>query len=444
VAYFGLLLFTAILFIRPQEWVQGMMGWPILDYVAGFALVAWLGYLISSDWKMRDAPQNFLMLGLLVAVVMSHVRHTYLWGLIESFQSFSKVVLMYFLVASTLNSPRRIRGFFLVMVLGCLFMSTHGILQAHTGIGFGVGELSEPMLQPVEPGAGEFMPLGTEQGIMRVRAFGIFHDPNDLSLMLVAVMPFLIVKLLDREAPAFMRLMALLPLPLMVYCVYLTNSRGGWLALLVIVVVYAFTHVRKKSLGIVLALGLIPAVFFLGPSRVGTISTEEVTARSRFASWGYGNTLLKSNPFFGTGMGRFTEDSPEGQVAHNSFVHCWGELGMFGYFFFFGLVFASFKDAWALGGVDPEDNPTQRELSRMGTAGVASLAGFLAAGFFLTRTYIMPLYMLFAACAALRTVYEKQDNKLDKSFGFGDWKFVLIGAAASPPAIWLLIRIVNL
>ena len=143
-------------------------------------------------------------------------------------------------------------------------------------------------------------------------------------------------------------------------------------------------------------------------------------------------------------MGRFMENSPAGQVAHNSFVQCWGELGMFGYFFFFGLVFASFKDAWALGGVDPEGDPTRRELARMGAAATASLAGFLAAGFFLTRTYIMPLYMIFAACAALRTVYEKQGTKLEKSFGFSDWKWLVGGALAGPPAVWVLIRIVNL
>ncbi len=424
-AYFALLLYTAVLFIRPQEWVSWMLGMPVLDYVVGFAVIAWLAHLLSTEWRVKDAPQNLLVLGLFAAVLMSHVRHTYLAALQEEFQVFGKVVLIYFLIASTADSTRRIKGLILVIVLGCLFMSAHGILQAHRGYGFG--------------GA---VPI-VRNDLVRVRAMGIFHDPNDLSLMLVAVMPFLLSAALDRESSIFVRVGSLAAVVPMVYCVYLTDSRGGWLALAVMAMAFVFVHLRNKKIGILLAVLAVPLVFALGPSRVDTITTEDGSVRGRTTAWGYGNWMLKRWPLFGAGKGRFVEFSPEGLVAHNSFVHCWGELGLFGYFFWLGLVLASFKDCWALGRASPETDEG-KALSRLGRAGVASLAGFMSAAFFLSRTYIIPLYILFGLFAAMHTVYEKQEAELPGLAGTADWKYLLVIELLSIPGLWLLIRILNM
>ena len=424
-AYAVLLVYTAILFIRPQEWVPFLYGFPILDYVVGFALLAWMGHLMRSGLRLKDAPQNWLMLGLFFAVLMSHVRHAYRAEFINAFADFGKVVLIYFLVASLVNSVRRVRGIVFVMVLGCLFMSFHGILQAHTGAGFGGAT-------PV-----------VDRGIVRVQAFGIFNDPNDLSLMLVTVMPFLLSNIFGGRSPAPARVASAAALLPMVYCVYLTNSRGGWLALAVMAMVYAYLHLPYKKVGIALALLAFLAVIAIGPSRISTMATDEPATRKRLVAWGYGNQMLKRWPIFGAGKGRFTEFSDEGRVAHNSFVHCWGELGLFGYFFWLGLIIASLKDGRALSKVTSADADVQ-EMSRLGKAATASLVGFLAAAFFLSRTYVQPLYLLFALFAALRTIYEQQAGPLQSGFTLRDSRYVLAAEVFSIPALYVVIRILNL
>ncbi len=431
-AYVALLLYTAVIFIRPQEWVSWMLGMPVLDFVVGFAVLAWLAHLLATDWKLKDAPQNLLVLGLFAAVLMSHVRHTYLGALQEEFKTFGKVVLIYFLIASTTDSTRRIKGFILIMVLGCLFMSGHGILQAHRGYGFGGVLRGAPFVRG---------------DLVRVRAFGIFNDPNDLSLMLVAVMPFLLTTALDRERSPFARVGSLAAVLPMVYCVYLTDSRGGWLALAVMAMAFVFVHLRNKKIAVLLAVAAVPLVFALGPSRVDTMSTDDDSVGGRLAAWGYGNWMLKRWPLFGAGKGRFTEFSGDGKVAHNSFVHCWGELGLVGYFFWLGLVLASFKDCWALsraGPEDPEDDPDGRALSRLGQAGVASMAGFMSASFFLSRTYVIPLFILFALFAAMHTVYQQEDREAPGLADTAHWKYLLGAEIISIPGLWLTLRIMNM
>jgi len=321
------------------------------------------------------------------------------------------------------------------MILGCLFMAAHGILQAHTEahIGFGGGnENSEQYSKAI-------VTQGAEGDIVRVRAFGIFHDPNDLALMLVAVLPFLFSTVMSADAAGPRRVLSLGATVPILYCIYLTNSRGGWLALGVMAVAYSCLHLRNKKAGVALAVVCFAAIIALGPSRMRTMSMDEPAARNRVMAWGAGNAMLKQWPIFGAGKGRFTEFADDSRVAHNSFVHCWAELGLFGYFFWVGMIVASLKDGRALGRISSEE-PEAREMARLGKAAMASLVGFLAASFFLSRTYIMPLYLLFALFACLRAMHERDYGPLESGFVMRQWRYVFAAELLSIPALYVMMR----
>ncbi len=150
--------------------------------------------------------------------------------------------------------------------------------------------------------------------------------------------------------------------------------------------------------------------------------------------------MLKASPLFGVGKGMYGDFSEHGLVAHNSFVHCWAELGLFGYFFWLGMVIASAKDGWALSKAQPVGEDDAAELSRLGRAGFAGLAGFMAAAMFLSRTYVAPLYILFALLAALRQIYEANCGPLQAAFQPRDWKLVLAAELVSIPALYVAVR----
>ena len=420
--YAALLAYVTILFIRPQEWMPLLYGVNVLDYVMGVGLLALVAHMMSGDEGFDDAPQNWLMLGLFGAVLMSHVRHTNLAGLTASVTDFGKTFLFYLLIISFVTTVRRVRGLIVLMVVGCLFMSIHGIMQAHTGAGFGG---AEPMIY---------------EDFVRVRAFGIFHDPNDLSLMLVATIPFLLGAIFTRGTSLLLRILAAGTLVPFLYCIYLTNSRGGWLALAAMVFVFAYVKLPYKKVGFVLGLAAIPLVIALGPSRTANIDTSGGSVHGRLIAWGDGIAMLKTNPLFGVGHGRYTIFSE--RTAHNSFVLCWGELGLVGYFFWLGMILAALKDYWAFENMDPR-GPPGSELKTLYKALTAGLMGFLAAAFFLSRSYLQPLFLMLGLFAAMRAIHERQEGDLEDGFHLSDWPYLAAAAVGSIIAMYLMVLILN-
>ena len=418
------LIYVALLFFRPMEWMPGLLGLEVLDYVAGAAIVASLFVLPQGNWKLSKAPQNLLMLGFFAACLLSHVRHAYLEAFNHTFQTFGKIVLLYFLISMNVNTLRRLKLILGVMIAGCLFMALHGILQWHTGAGFG-GQ------------APLYLPYYDET---RVLAFGFFNDPNDLALMLVVILPFLI-NAVHRRGTAFpWRIANLVFIAAVSYCIFRTSSRGGWLAFGAMLAAYFCITFARKKLGIVVGTLAIVMLFVVAPSRMQTTSTEEGSARGRLRAWIDGNSMLKANPVFGAGKGRFTEFAEESRVAHNSYVHCYAELGLFGYFIWLGLLMACLKDAWHIGKIKSPD-PAQQELSRLARVSISALLGYMAAAFFLSRTYIPPLYILFAMFAAIRSIQDRDFGPVEGWFVKKDLRLVAAAVPLSIICMYIFVRV---
>jgi hypothetical protein len=108
------------------------------------------------------------------------------------------------------------------------------------------------------------------------------------------------------------------------------------------------------------------------------------------------------------------------------------------------MVLASLKDGRALGrlGAAAEDEE-KRELSQMGKAVNASLIGFLAAAFFLSRAFVEPLYVLFAVVAAGRDIHERDRGPLERAYVPRNARHVLVLELASIPALYVVIRLMN-
>ena len=134
-----------------------------------------------------------------------------------------------------------------------------------------------------------------------------------------------------------------------------------------------------------------------------------------------GLQLLKSHPLFGVGFGNLPDYL--GHTAHNSVVVCAAELGLFGLFFWSLFLFSTVRDALAIAspakvsegepivaeeGLFPQatrkiEAVDKAEVNRLGRLLVLSLTGFLVAGWFLSRAFVMTFF-LFGGMAEV--VYE--------------------------------------
>jgi O-Antigen ligase. len=168
------------------------------------------------------------------------------------------------------------------------------------------------------------------------------------------------------------------------------------LALILVIGLYCLLHFKSRRAvlgGMVLAVILVALVLKFGPSRLGDMSASEDSAHGRIEAWYEGTRMLMANPLFGVGYNMFGDY--HFRTAHNSMILCVSETGLVGYFFWVGLFYFGFKQ---LRGIKSGQDGGVGGYAR---AMQVSMAGFIAAAFFLSRTYIILPYMLIALSTAL-------------------------------------------
>src|SRR5262249_3175073 len=105
---------------------------------------------------------------------------------------------------------------------------------------------------------------------------------------------------------------------------------------------------------------------------------------------------LRDAPLFGVGMNRY--DQLVGHVAHNSYLHAFTELGLFGGTLFVGACYISWRALSGLAAlrrriVDPEMGRSQPYMA-------AAFAGYATGMMTLTLNYIVPTYLMLGLAAA--------------------------------------------
>jgi O-antigen ligase len=403
----GLVNYLLFLYMRPQDYVPGMVGFPIMLIIGGATLAMFVLHMMIQERQIRlaHAPQNWIMLWFFAAIVLSQLATLWAPGVIEAVTDFLPVVMMYAIISNLVTTPRRL-GFTIVLLVALtVALAGQGIVQYFTGKGLGGQE--------------------TYEG--RIQAVGIFSDPNDLGLALVMVLPYLFLVLFERSKP-WAKLLAFLALAVLVYALYLTQSRGGLMsfgALLMILFARRMGKVVGYSVG---GLAML-ALFVLGP-RMSTISTEEASAYGRIQAWGIGIDLFEQFPLFGVGFNNYTEY--HFRTAHNSFVLCAAELGMFGLFAWCMLIYLSIKNTGFVARLYRERG--QDQLAALVDTVRLSLIAYCLGAYWLSRTYSELLFIMIGLSTAItqmfvmssREKYVLMERK-DLVYGFlcavGGWLF---------------------
>lgn len=427
-------LFMFLVFWRPQEWlVPWMNNRPVLDVVASAALITYL--LESNAGRMRSPlriPQVYLLLLLWAATMLSHIANTYFAGLLATWFETFKFCLFSILLVSVLDRPSRVRQVAALFVVMALIMSVHALRQEHTGFGFA----GQPSILSNRP--------GMEGPVPRSVFFGIFEDPNDLAQILAVSVPLVFA------VPRRLRWHTLLVggglLWVLIRAIHSTVSRGGDMALAVSLASMAFLLLPARWLAKVAAV-VVPLTLLAFPLSVGLL---DQSARDRVVFWGESNWAFKTKPLFGVGYGMLGEYIQGGRAAHNSFVLCYTELGLFGYFFWFQLAFLAFVGAWQAqvrlaGRTDAESV----WLRRFAGLCVASLMSYFASSYFLSRAYVYPFFFLVALGGSLPAMADRvagDDGRPPVWSREQIWRWVLwgaLGAAGSITYIYISILLLN-
>lgn len=368
-----------------------MYGWPVLDLITYAALVSLAIESSKSEIVFPKTPAVMLAAGLWFASIMSHVANGYFQGMMDTIPATFKLCFFLVLLLVVTNSIQRLQWVMLVLLVGSCLMAVHAIMQERTGVGFAG---AKPIL---------FYYAVKERWVQQSLFFGIFADPNDLGQFLATCIPLTF---------AITKRMGFIAFVLAVGVVWLlaegmlaTQSRGTLIGVMASVACMIFLWLPAKWLPYVGGLALIGG---LVACKFGAGEFLDESARDRVVFWGYANQYFKSHPLFGGGFGMFGELTGTARAAHNAYVLCYTELGLFGYWFWFNMLNLGLIGCWRTRvAFRRPKNAAQAYLRRVSGLAIAATVGFAASAYFLSRAYVFPLFFLFAVMASIPVIAEK-------------------------------------
>lgn len=427
--FFLFLLVNAALFIRPSELVSGLAPWPIYE------ILILTGIVVAFPKVQRQLsvqaivarPITACVVGLLVAVVMSHLSHLFFWGARMSGIEFLKVLLYYLLLVGVIDSVARLRKFLYALAAFTLVLCTLAVLQHH---GFVDIISSADRADAVVNSA-----TGERIEITRICSTGIFNDPNDLAMILVVGMAISAYGLSDRRFGTLAILWAA-PIALFGYAFGLTHSRGGMMALLAGSLAFAAAKYGWRR-GIAVGVVFVPLLFIVFAGRQTDFSEglDDGTGMQRIQFWAMGLALFRQNPLFGTGSGTFSDYV--GHVAHNSYVNTFTDLGFFGGSLFLGAFLTAVTGLWQIGR-QPE---LPSELRRMQPYLLAIVVGYGAAMLTLSREGVVPTYMILGLAAVGLRLAEWYGLPVVPRFNAQLVKRVVLASASFIAGTYIFIRV---
>ena len=403
----GMVLFLLYAWVcvgRPQEVVPALIVLRLGLVTGGLALLAWL----MAPGKLSDKiPIGVPMVRdvmILVGVALITVPIS-VWpahSLAFLFNVFLKTVLLFLLVIYWCRSVHDVRRLLWVYCVASVAIVIPGVLSGHAGQ-------------------------------ERYSLESLSYDPNDIALLQVMALP-LIVYLYSTSGQRLKLLLGGMAL-LCLYGVVLTQSRGGFLALVVAgsLILSRSSMSRSAKLSIV-AVGIVVFGVLAGTAwkeRIRTIwdpQTEyDQTAGGRTEIWKASLVLLATHPW-GVGIDNFVtaEGLSHGgagkwSASHNTFLEIAVELGVVGLAIFIHLLRGTIKTLHQIKMSiqpripiqflrnaslkrpvkGPQELDERGHLFQIAEAVEITLWGFIVGGFFLSQAYSATLYIMLALSLVL-------------------------------------------
>ncbi len=408
--YFGLVAFTAVLLLRPQDHIPALQ----VLHVAQICALVGIGPMLLHRFARRlpvfrinAETTALLVLGgtMLVTAPFS------IWpgGVVHVFiDSFLKILVVFVLMMNTVTTTTRLQR------LTDLIVFSVGCIAAMSVADYARG------MNLVEGGrlAG---PVG-----------GIFGNPNDLALNMVTFLPAAIVIAMSRRRLGVTRVAAAVVALLMLATVVLTQSRSGALGAAAAVVALALLgRSARRGIGVVTVVVVLGAVPFLPTafwSRMDTIVNGEGdrqftgSREARKTVMQEGITAFLDNPLTGVGAGQFKNYDPAGRQApwletHNALIQVAAETGIVGLLAFVFLIWRAAAAALATRrlaaeyaaehGRDAHDREST-VLTEHTVGMTAGLAGWFVCALFASVAYNWTFYYLLALVLAGRELAERR------------------------------------
>jgi O-antigen ligase len=389
-AFFFLFLYTASTLIRPHEMFQVSLDWIVIKV---FAIISFCLVLMAQR-PLKLYPQHWMLIALLPFIIISgFLNGSGMFGIEEAQKLVISAIIPLFLMSTCITSIKRQHILMVVCLIAALLMVHNGHVQQTTYQGFGWALHTHSV---------GYIDLGER----RITYLGFFNDPNDLGMFLVMNIPFAMY--FYSKGKFVLKLIMLVTLSALIYGIYLTGSRGSMLGAGGLIGIYLLVVNAGPKLFI--------SVVLLAPIAATVIaslqSSIDSSANGRLEAWYAGIQMLMANPVFGVGKGRFFDH--HGLVAHNSYIHVAGELGIPGYSLWGGALIFTVLSGYLFikasklkketetdeSTIDEEKNIAFENERLLNKTLFFSMIGFMITGFFISRMFTLTLFIFMGMTIA--------------------------------------------
>jgi putative inorganic carbon (HCO3(-)) transporter len=421
VSFAGLLVFTVMLYFRPQDY------WPWLAkaYVALvpaiLTLVAFVPSQLAAEGTLTARPREVNLVLLLCAAAFLSVPLAIsppdaldaLW------ESCIKNAITFIFIVNIVRTERRLA------VMLWLALGVTALLSVTALNDYRLGNLT------VEG----YRVEGRSSG-------GMFENTNDLGIHLVTMLPIAVALGLSYRG-LVRKLVFGACAALILATVVVTFSRGAFLGLLASGALLAWKFGRRHRLLVFGALAVtVVALLAAAPGeywvRLASIFDPSL---DRFGSSLARSELLKrsfvvtlANPFFGVGIGNFVLLSPRAQVTHNAYTQVSAEIGIAAALVYTMFLVAPLRRLRLI----ERETFAERRASRLYYLAVglqASLVAYMVSSFFASVAFYLYAYYLVGYAVCLRRLHRARSaaGAQNQSAG-GAADFDSDGARVSPAA----------
>lgn len=421
-AFFATLVLLFLLVIRPQEIWSFLEAFHLLD---GFTFLALLGVVLElatgKQKKPYTTPQIPFLIAFLVICYVTSVFNAGKEGIALATTRATIASIFMIIVLYGLGTYERLIKAIWLLVFMAIFVAGVAIHQGQQEpqcielpeYDSGASEEGEPDGRPCETAWGcekegrsdvdyaceRVGKFKTASVVRRVRWRGQLNDPNELAVFLGAIIPLLLALSAKVKKGAFTTF-AVGVIGAFLYCVVLTQSRGGQLVIGTVMGIYFIMRFGVKGI-FAGALMALPVVIYGGRAdRMAEASSEE-----RIGLLYDGIGLFFTHPLLGVGVDQFKEHMPIVQTAHNAYLLAGTELGLPGFTCWSAIVWSSMKIPLTI--IWRKEMPDH--LKSLATGLVVSFVGMAIGIFFLSFTYKQLLFLWFGMAGALYRIAKDQD-----------------------------------
>lgn len=421
--FIGLLLFSWLAYMRPQDLCWGFARNMRLSFFVGIAMIGgWIanerGRQVFARWDFRSVMVTLLLVLVSISYAQAKTHDEYTS---RYFVEYVKIIVVALFTTGQVDTRERFRV--MVWTIACCL--------GFFGVKGGIISLLHGGAQ-IDRGPG-----------------GMMEDNNDFALALVMNVPLLWYMGL-AEGKVWAARGAKIAVGLTAITIVLTHSRGGFLALSATAMWMAWRSGQLFRASLVL--GTLGVLFpLLAPAhvleRLGSINdTADSSRNARLVAWKTALNMIQDNPWFGVGMRNFQSrfldyyDGPRTgttYVSHNSYLQIWAESGSIAFLVYLTLLASMFllcRRVYRIGRSRP-DLAWALDYARMMEA---TTVGFMIGSFFLNRGHFDLVYHWFALATALGTVTIAAQRMLPSAAyaPIGDRRITLRRKGAGPrPAL---------